>query len=712
MDEKLSKVTTIEKIHSRIDKVKLIIKEKDSGFYNTHCHLFERLEKPRQRFIDTIDLKMDDGSTKLVKLFLVQHNLAFGPGQGALKFIKHIGLPKEIEKVSLSDINYIVEKLVLEEVESSAVEKSLYHALHNVKLGGASSAIMLIEIEDIDGEINEIPIHLTRGETVRLAREVGSRLARYRIMGPDGFWPEPDGVTTNEQVLNWVEDEALNTLYVKQLLASKDRELIDTLGKVHGRVEEVRKLLCDTDNPKGLEGTPYHEAAIVWLKEWRATRRGKIAIEELMSDETKVSRHYKRMILRTEQKYNIMPSVARDLIAVKRLLTVMHLPFRDFRPNGQIVVMDSGIAPLITQEHLSRIEELSGEDVVAISVLSRRLGGSTSKRIEQLCRIYVEAAYNLGAKIVLLCNTMDANARATMVKEFSIPILGPIVPAVEAVFRLEKIYGKEVKSIGVIATKATIESGAYINEIRKHNNDIKIFSIATPLFATMVDMSEFGKMSSHVISRRNKLIIEASLKPLMEKDIDVLVLGCTHYGVFDQAIHEIWKSCTGKDVQIVDTSEELSHYTRNFLEKNKILSLRVEQKGRVSYVASEEETPRFERKVSEITGCASKVVPIDIGEVVGRLSAEDRLFQKTVARESKKDLNLRADIINSNLSAETKVAIADKLYGAQDKGGSPFNIEILSLELKDEHIKEISSLTTQNEELLKILSHIKNDTSQ
>ena len=106
------------------------------------------------------------------------------------------------------------------------------------------------------------------------------------------------------------------------------------------------------------------------------------------------------------------------------------------------------------------------------------------------------------------------------------------------------------------------------------------------------------------------------------------------------------------------------------------------------------------------------MAPIDIGEVVGRLSEEDRSFQKTVARESKEDLNLRTDIINSNLSAETKVAIADKLYGVQDKGDSQFNSEILSLELKNKHIKEISSLTTQNEELLKILSHIKNATSQ
>jgi glutamate racemase len=306
---------------------------------------------------------------------------------------------------------------------------------------------------------------------------------------------------------------------------------------------------------------------------------------------------------------------------------------------------------------------------------------------------------------------MDANARATMVKEFSIPILGPIVPAVEAVFRIEKIYGTRAKSIGVIATKATIESGTYINVIRSYNKDVKIFSIATPLFATMVDTGEFEKMRAQVISCRDKCIIEANLRPLMEKKIDVLILGCTHYGVFGQAIHEIWKNCTGEDIHIVDTSEELSHYTRNFLEENKILSLRVEQKGRVSYVASEAETPRFERKVLEITGCTSKVEPIDIGEVVGRLSEEDISFQKTVARESEKDLNLRADIINSNLSAETKVAIADKLYGVQDKGDSQFNSEILSLELKDDHIKEISSLTTQNEELLKILSRIKNAVS-
>ena len=700
--KKFPELTALGKIQSRIDKVKLIIQDKDVGFYNKHYHLFERLEEPRQRFIDTISLKMDDGSIKFVKLFLVQHNLAFGPGQGEFKFIKHVDLPEGIGKASLADIKDIVENIVLEEVESSAMEKSLYHALHNVKLGGASSAIMLIDIEDIEGEIKAVPIHLTESEKIRLAREVGNRLVKYRIMSPHGFWPEPDNETTNEQILNWTEDEALNTLRLKQLLASNEKDLIEILGKVSGGVNDSI----------GIKETPYHDAVIMWLKEWRATRRGGMAMEELNSEESKVSKNYRQMVSRTERKYDVMPAIAKDIIAVKRLLTVMHLPFRDYRPNGQIVIMDTGIAPVILHGHLSILKELSGEDVVVTSVFSKRLGGSSPKRIEQLCRIYVEAAYNLGAKVVILCNTMDANSRIILEKEFSIPILGPIVPAVEAMLRLEKVNGVGAKNIGIVATKSTIESGAYINEIRKHNKEIGIFSVAAPLFATMVDKGEFGKTGSQVISERDKSIIEANLRHLMEEDIDILILGCTHYGIFEQAIHGIWKSRTGREIQIVDSSRELSRYTQAFLRQNKILSLRTKQKGKITYMASDEDTPEFERKVSEITGYTANVVPTDIGEVVGRLSEEDRSFQKTVVRESREDINLRAGIIDSNLSAEAKVAIADKLYGVKDKSVSLPGCEILSPELKDEHIKEITGLTTQNEELLNILSHIKNTTSQ
>ena len=710
INEDFPELSTLGKIHSRIDKVKLIIQDKDVDFSNKHCHLFERLEGLRQKFIDTINLKMDDDSTKTVKLILVQHNLAFGPGQGEFKFIKHVDLPGEIEKSSLVEIKDIVENIVLEEVESSAVEKSLFHALHNIKLGGASSAIMLMEIEDIGGEIKVVPINLTKSETIRLAREVGGRLIKYRIMSPDGFWPEPDNETTNEKILNWIEDEALNTLRQKQLLAHKDKDLIDALDKVHKKMGDQK--IQDKNDTIMIHETPYHDAAITWLKEWRATRRGKKAMEELNSEESKVSKHYRQLISRAERKYDVMPSIAKDIIAVKRLLTVMRSPFWDYRPNGQIVIMDTGIAPVILHRHLSTLEVLSSEDVVVASVFSKRIGGSSPEKIEHLCRTYVEAAYNLGAKVVILCNTMDANARVKLEKEFSIHILGPIIPAVEAVLRLEQANGKRLKSIGIVATKATIESGAYINEIREHDKGVGIFSIAAPLFATMVDKGECDQAGFQVTTPQNTSIIEENLKPLMEKDVDVLVLGCTHYGIFESVIHEVWKRCTGNEINIIDSSRELSRYAHSFLKENKILSLRTKQKGKITYMASAEDTPEFGRKVSEITGYPANVVPIDIGEVVGRLSEEDRSFQKTVARESREDINLRAGIINSNLSAEAKVAVADKLYGIKDRGVNQPDCEILSLELKDKHVKEIVGLTTQNEELLTILSHIKNATSQ
>ena len=702
VSEKQPEPSALRKIHLRIDKVKLILQEKDKNFYDKHNHLFGQLEEPRQRFIDTINLSMDDGTTKTVKLFLVQHNLAFGPGQGVLRFIKDVYIPSGVGKTSLQRARDVVDKLLLEQVETLATDASLNHALHNVKLGGASCAVAFMEVREIGGRIQTIPLHLTKFETAKLSREIGYRLAKYRIMGPYGFWPEPDNVTTDEQILNLVEDEALRTLLVKRLLTPSDKELLETLDKVYGRVGEKNKIRKKFKNTSEILETPYHDAALTWLKEWRLTRRGGMAMEELVSETSKAGKHHRELLSKTARKYQVMPSIAEDILAVKRLLAVMYLPFKDYKPNGQIVIMDTGIAPAIVQSHLSGLSELAGEDVVIISVLSKRLGGSSPKRIEQLCRIYVEAAYNLGAKIVTLCNTMDSNARAIISKEFSIPILGPIVPAVEAALR----FGKAM-NIGVIATKATIGSGIYVREIKKHDPEAKVFSVVAPLLATMVDLGESDTMQPPSMNQETIAIIEANLRPLTGKNIDTLILGCTHYSVFEQTISEIWKRCTGKEIHIVDSSRELSHYTLTYLKQNKMLSLRAEHKGKLSYMASEDDAQRFERSISEITGCTAGVMPIDIGEVVGRLSEEDRLFQKTVVKESKEDINLRGVIINSSLSAGAKVAIADKLYGAGSIDTRRSNGEILPLELQEEYITEMDKLAAQDKELSKILLHIK-----
>ncbi len=706
MSNERSPHNTLRKIHRHIDKVKLILLKKDKIFYSRYCHLFEQLKQSRQRFIDTINLDVENGDIKPIKLFLVQHNLAFGPGQGVLKFIKQAYLHKRVRRTSLQKAKDIVEKLILDEVEAFATGMSLYHVLHNMKLGGACCAVALLELKVVRDQIKTVPIHLTSNETARLSREIGHRLVKYHIMGLDSFWPEPDNITTSEQILNLVEDEALKTLLIRHLLTPKDKELLETLRKVHGQAGEESKPQEGTDDAKEIRETPYHDRALIWLKEWRATRRGEAAIEELLSRTSKVGKQYRRQILRISLKYWVLPSVAKMILAVQRLLTVMYLPFKDYKPNGQIVILDTGIAPAIVQGHLLNLKELEGEDVVVISVLAKRLGGSSPKRIEQLCRIYAEAAYNLGAKIVLLCNTMDANALATLVKEFPIPIIGPIIPAVKAALKYWKAHNIITRNIGVIATKATIESSAYVNEIQNCEPEAKVFNVIAPLLATMVDIDGSGKMESQVMSQRNLSILEANLRPLTKKNIDILILGCTHYGVFEQAIHEIWKRCTGKEIFLVNSSRELPNYILTYLRQNRILSLRCDQKGTISHMASAEDATRFKQGIMKITGHAAEVIPMDIGEVVGRLSDEDRLFQETVFRESREDINLRGIIINSNLSAEIKVAIADKMYGTGNMKNKQMNGEILKIELKDEHIRELVRLAIGNKNILKILSNL------
>lgn len=702
----------LRKINLRINKVKHILKEKDRYFYNRHYHLFELLEEPRQRFIDTINLKMNTGLVKPVKLFLVQHNQAFGPGQGALKFIKHISLPKKTKKTSSEDVENILEKLILEQVESSAIDKSLYHALHKVKLGGASCSIALLEVKEVGDKIQTVQINLTKNEIARLSRGIGYRLAKYHVMGPYGYWPEPDNVTTDEQILNWVEDEALKTLFLKRLLTPIDKELFETLNKVHNQILEKYKKHEKVNNSTEILETPYHDAAMKWLKEWRTIRRGESAIEELISETSKGNKNYKQLVSRTERKPNVVPSVAGDILAVKRLFAVMSNPFKDYRSNGQIVIIDTGIAPAIVHKYLSSLKELDKEDVVAISVLSKRLGGSTPQKIEQLCRIYTEAAYNLGAKIVLFCNTMDANARAILSKEFSIPIIGPIEPAVEAALSFKKTNGKKAENIGIIATRATIESGAYVNNIKDRNSESRVFSVVAPLLATIVDVCKFDKDQTQKTSRNVVDILEANIRPLMKNDIDVLILGCTHYSVFEHVIYDIWKRYTGKDIYIVNATKELSLHTLTYLKQNKLLSLREKQKRDISYISSIDDIRDFERGILEITGHTAEVIPIDIGEVVGRLSEEDRLFQKTIANESREDVCLRSIIIDSPLSTNAKVAIADRLYGAGSIDVSQCEGDILPLKLQDKHINDLEKVTTQNKELLEIFSHITSQPEQ
>ena len=157
--------------------------------------------------------------------------------------------------------------------------------------------------------------------------------------------------------------------------------------------------------------------------------------------------------------------------------------------------------------------------------------------------------------IVIACNTASALAAPALRSEFpGVPILGMIGPGSRAATRATR-NGR----IGVIATAATIGSGAYEQRIRatfaaSGREPELIRSVACPLF---VPLAEEGETDSEIA----RLAAAKYLAPLKADRIDTLVLGCTHYPLLRRVIAETM----GPEVTLVDSAEAAAAETATLL---------------------------------------------------------------------------------------------------------------------------------------------------
>jgi len=136
-------------------------------------------------------------------------------------------------------------------------------------------------------------------------------------------------------------------------------------------------------------------------------------------------------------------------------------------------------------------------------------------------------------------------------ESFPIPVLGVILPGAERAARLTR-SGK----VGVIGTTATIRSKAYEDAIRSISGSIEVISTACPLF---VSLAEEGWTQDPVTYQ----VAERYLTPLRLREVDVLVLGCTHYPLLRQVI----SSVMGDGVVLVDSAEEVAGQVGALLDK-------------------------------------------------------------------------------------------------------------------------------------------------
>ena len=191
-----------------------------------------------------------------------------------------------------------------------------------------------------------------------------------------------------------------------------------------------------------------------------------------------------------------------------------------------IWIFDSGVGGLTVFRAIRK--QFPHEDIVYFGDTARVPYGPKSQNtvIEysiQNARFLIQQ----GAKIIVIaCNTAASAALQTLSKMLPIPVIGVIEPGA-----IKAISTTENGNIGIIGTSGTIQSKAYPSAISRLSSSIRTFSQACPLF---VSLAEEG-WEDHEVSR---IIAEEYLHNILEKDIDTLVLGCTHYPILKKYLNK------------------------------------------------------------------------------------------------------------------------------------------------------------------------------
>ena len=221
-----------------------------------------------------------------------------------------------------------------------------------------------------------------------------------------------------------------------------------------------------------------------------------------------------------------------------------------------IGIFDSGVGGLTVYRALH--ERLPDEHFVYLGDTARVPYGT--KSLATVERYAIENARFLEAHgiklLVVACNTASALALPSIRATVKVPVVGVIEPGARAA--VEVAAGK---TIGVIGTEATVQSGAYANAIGKLDPAIDVIERACPLF---VPLAEEGWAETDVA----RSVAEQYLSDLKKKNVGALVLGCTHYPILRNLISGV----IGTDVQLIDSGAAAAREVELLLESNQLLS--------------------------------------------------------------------------------------------------------------------------------------------
>jgi glutamate racemase len=223
--------------------------------------------------------------------------------------------------------------------------------------------------------------------------------------------------------------------------------------------------------------------------------------------------------------------------------------------NHPIGIFDSGFGGLTVMSAMT--EMLPLESLIYFGDTVHVPYGSKSKNIvikysKEITSFLMRCKVKL---IVIACNTASAFALSILQKTLKVPVIGMIEPGSKAA-----VYASKNKKIGVIGTEGTISSKSYLREINRISKS-EVYQQACPLLVPLV---EEGWGSGEIADG----IVKKYIEPLLNKKIDTLVLGCTHYPLLKETLE---KNVSG-NVVLIDSAKAAAQEVKNILKKTCLLA--------------------------------------------------------------------------------------------------------------------------------------------
>jgi len=223
--------------------------------------------------------------------------------------------------------------------------------------------------------------------------------------------------------------------------------------------------------------------------------------------------------------------------------------------NKPIGIFDSGIGGTSIWKEVIKL--LPNENTIYLADSKNApYGEKSSEEILSLSIKNTELLISKGCKLIIVaCNTATTNAIDYLRKNYNISFIG-IEPAIKPAALLSK-----TGAIGILATKGTLTSDLFEKTANEYTKNI---TTAEQGGEGLVPLIEAGKLNSTEINH----LLSTYLKPMLEFDIDHLVLGCTHYPYLIPQIKKI----IGEHIVIIDSGEAVAKQTKAILVKNNLLS--------------------------------------------------------------------------------------------------------------------------------------------